>query len=149
MVDGRYKVDVFVTGQSSFYQEVSIDCCFEPVINITESGIDSGEHLDLKSWYCDNLTMSIGTENQEMLFSRAANELDMPRWYQSFYKEQYYDNYIIINTPEYLDYGIRVSFPGIIKKEKAKFTFCIAWLNMREAGTEEIYTWFAADPTLS
>ncbi|WP_110933549.1 hypothetical protein [Paenibacillus bouchesdurhonensis] len=149
MVDRRYKVDAFVTGIASFYQEVNIDCYFEPVIKITESSIESGECIDIKSWYCCNLKLSIGTEDQEMLFTRAAYELEMPRRYKSFFKEQRFDNCIIINTPEYLDHGIRVSFPDIMEVEKVKFTFGIAWLEMKDADTEDIYTWFAADPSLA
>ncbi len=46
----------------------------------------------------------------------------------------------------YIDYGLKV----ILSKEAhlQQIIFGIAWVSMRDKEVEDIYTWFAADPTL-
>lgn len=46
----------------------------------------------------------------------------------------------------YIDYGLKVN----ISKEAhlQQIAFGIAWISMKDKETEDIYTWFAADPTL-
>jgi hypothetical protein len=47
---------------------------------------------------------------------------------------------------EYIDTGLRITVPTHASSQQ--FIFGIAWLTMNDVETEDIYTWFAADPTL-
>lgn len=83
-----------------------------------ESNIESGEKLEMISFYCKNTKLSIGTEG-----------------------EIQYINY------SYLANGIQIEVSNEFFLKKVVFN--VAWLTMTDSDVEDIYTWFAADPTIN
>lgn len=155
-VDKRFKIQVYVRSIKDLNQELHIECKFNPINNLIDSGIrngrdtgiESGENIDLKSWYYKTLKLSIGTEDDCALYNRAVNSKDMPKRLKQYFDEKYCNGYIVVNTPKYLDYGIRVSLPNLESGEYAVIIFAAAWINMTNPDIQDIYTWFAADVTM-
>ncbi|WP_276379974.1 hypothetical protein [Flavobacterium sp. H4147] len=61
IVDDRYRITVYIDGSQI---PISIECKFADSTIFSESTVESGERLALKSWYKDNLKISIGTEDE-------------------------------------------------------------------------------------
>ena len=115
-VDGRYQVNIDVnnTGNSAW-----IDCLLNNKNQIA-GGIESGEGMEMISFQCNEVKLSIGT---------------------------------ISGLPGikycYLNNGIRLEFDSNIGAQERQIQFFIAWLKINNPEREQIFTWFAADPTLA
>jgi hypothetical protein len=155
-VDKRFKIQVYVRIIKDLNEELHIECKFNPINNVIDSGIrngidtgiESGENLDLKSWHYKSLKLSIEAEDGCSLYNRAVHSKDMPKRLEEYFDEKYCDGYILVNTPKYLDYGIRVSLPNLESGEYAIIMFGTAWINMTSPDIQDIYTWFVADVTM-
>lgn len=121
---GRYTIKVELLPDGKTHE---IQCRIKNHIASEQDGIESGERLELKSFYRDSCKVSIGMEGEADYFidGTRAGSYD-------------YDN-------EYLEDGVAyITFPDTETKE---FVFGIAWI---EDVNEEndVQTWFGADPTI-
>lgn len=106
----------------------TISCRIKDYTPSQEDGIESGERLELKSFYKGQTKLSIGMEGEAGYFydgTRASDTYD-------------YDN-------EYLDDGVQYV---IMKDTKTSvYKFGVAWIdNVNDEN--DIQTWFGADPTI-
>jgi hypothetical protein len=60
-VDDRYKISVNI---NDLKVPLSFECQFDTKVVFSDSGINSGERLALKTWEKNNLMFSIGTEDE-------------------------------------------------------------------------------------
>lgn len=115
-VDGRYRVNIDVkdTGNGAW-----IDCLLDNKNQIA-GGIESGEGMEMISFQCNEVKLSIGT---------------------------------ISGLPGikycYLNNGIRLKFDSDNGVQVKQIQLFIAWLKIHDPEREQIFTWFAADPTLA
>ena len=104
-----------------------IYCTLEGInFNVIESYNESGERLECKAFYQDDIKLSIGIEaDTEYIDGKRVSSYD-------------YDG---VNLHNGLGYHV---FP-ITKSQK--FVFGVAWINKYNE-TNEVQTWYAADPTI-
>ena len=117
-VSGRYKAIIKTT---DFLLPFSCTCEFSAHPEYDDTNVEPGEQLVLKSWYRDNLKISIGTEDDEN------NDKGF--------------------SVECLDDGLRIIANRTYKMNE--LVFCVAWTYLSDVEKEDIYTWFAADPSYS
>ena len=124
-VDGRYCIEVnFLPDGKSHV----ISCKIKDYISSKEDGIESGEQLELKSFYRHNTKLSIGMEGEAGCYpdgTRASDVYD-------------YDN-------DYMDDG--VSYLILEETKTTRYVFGVAWIENVTA-ENDVQTWFGADPTL-
>lgn len=123
-LDGRYSIEIhFVPDEN----EHTITCRIKSYSGSEKDGIESGENLELKSFYKNNVKLSLGMEGDSGYISgkRISDSYD--------YDNGYWDDavqYLILSTTK-----------------THKYVFGIAWIeNCNE--DNDIQTWFGADPTL-
>lgn len=114
-IDGRYAIIVPFAPNGDCH---TIACQIENYSASLNDGIESGEYLELKSFYKENVKLSIG-----MIGDSGLSTFD-------------YEN-------EYLDDG--VAYLILPKTKTEKFVFGVAWLN-NCTEENEVQTWFGADP---
>lgn len=123
-LDGRYyiKVELIPDGQSH-----EIQCCIKNHIVSSRDGIESGERLELKSFYHDLYKLSIGMEGDSGYLENGIRIGDYD-----------YDN-------EYTDNGVKYMI--LPDTKTSVFIFGIAWIdNVND--NNDVQTWYGADPTL-
>lgn len=123
LVDGRRLIEV--TLQPEEREEFTFTCRFRPSLKITDSSIETGEFLELKSWYQDDFKWSIGAVDEDWLLSLRKVDL---------------------MEVEYLENGISLKIRGLAKDEPFMLPFGVAWKLLKDPAEEDIYTWFAASP---
>lgn len=121
---GRYAITVELLPDGKDHE---IQCHIKNHVVSDMDGIESGERLELKSFYHNSCKVSIGMEGEAGYLSDGtrAGSYD-------------YDN-------EYLEDGVSyITFSDTVTKD---FVFGIAWI---EDVNEEndVQTWFGADPTI-
>ncbi|MEG1956750.1 MAG: hypothetical protein RR071_03335 [Lachnospiraceae bacterium] len=124
-LDGRYYICVPFVPDGRKHE---IACFIKNYLPSENDDIESGERLELKSFYAKSCKLSIGMEGESGYFSdgyRLSTTYD-------------YDN-------EYTENGVKY----IIFAETAtdRYSFGIAWIN-RVNEENDVQTWFGADPTL-
>lgn len=105
-----------------------ISCKIKDYISSKEDGVESGERLELKSFYRDNIKLSIGMEGDAGYYpdgTRASDVYD-------------YDN-------DYMEDG--VSYLILEETKTTRYVFGVAWIENVTA-ENDVQTWFGADPTL-
>lgn len=122
-VDGRYLIEVRMVPQQA--QRHIFTIRFTPSLIISDAGVETGEHLELKSWFSGNLKLSLGTADEDWL--RALRKVELSK-------------------VEYLDHGITLQIDGIPAGEEFMLPFGVAWQEMQDREEEEHHTWFAAAP---
>lgn len=123
-VEGRYAIQVSFVPDG---REHIISCKIRDYKPSEMDDIESGENLELKSFYNGGAKLSIGMEGD----SGYINGERISTIYD-------YDN-------EYQDDGVDYVILGVTKTQI--FTFGIAWIdNCTE--NNEVQTWFGADPTI-
>lgn len=123
-IDGRYKI--IIEYENDMFPHL-IYCALEGIdFNSIKSYNESGEGLDCKAFYQDNIKLSIGIEaDTDYIDGKRISRYD-------------YDNVHLHNS---LGYHI---FPTT---KSQKFVFGVAWIKgYNEAN--EVQTWYAADPTI-
>ena len=124
-VSGRYaiKIDFIPAGKIH-----TISCKIKGHVSSKKDGIESGEQLELKSFYKDNTKLSIGMEGESGYY---ADGMCVSDRYD-------YDNKYMGDSVLYL----------LMKETKTtKYVFGIAWIE--NVTTEnDVQTWYGADPTL-
>ncbi len=115
-VNGR--VELLVENLESYGKSVNVECGFKSLKNEQYGSSESGEQLEMISFYDGDYKLSIGVED----------EIDGLAYSLS--------NCSIV---------IRVNDTSHISNLK----FRVAWIDMKDSKVEDIYTWFAADPTIS
>ena len=124
-IGGRFCIEVLCKPDG---KQHTITC---RIMNYTPSehdGIESGERLELKSFYKGKIKLSIGMEGDEGYYPDGTRVSDI---YD-------YDN-------EYLKDG--VSYLIMEHTKTTKYVFGVAWIE--NVTTEnEVQTWYGADPTL-
>lgn len=123
-LNGRYAIVINFTPDNN---EHIISCKIKGYIPSGNDGIEKGEGLECKSFYNNNVKLSIGMEGDTIYFQNGerCSEYD-------------YDNGYLCN-------GV---FYHIFKSTKTeKYVFGISWINncSEQNDTE---TWFGADPTM-
>lgn len=96
-------------------------------ISSKEDEIESGERLELKSFYKEKSKLSIGAEGDTGYDSNGIRIASYD-----------YDN-------EYLNNGLQ--YVILPETKTTHYTFAIAWLNATNQ-INEVQTWYGADPTL-
>lgn len=120
---GRYKIVVDFIPDSKKH---SISCCIKTHIPSQEDFIETGERLELKSFYKDKIKLSIGMEGDTgYIGNQRCSEYD-------------YDN-------DYLNNGATYEILDFTKTRR--FIFGIAWIECIDEDTD-LQTWNGADPTL-
>lgn len=121
-VDGRYLIEVRVRPLKKQLHIFTVR--FTPSLEITHAYVETGEHLELKSWFSSNFKWGIGAVDTEWLVSlRKVNLTDV----------------------EYLDDGITLRIGEIPVNEPFMLPFGVAW--KESADLEDASTWFAASPS--
>lgn len=121
-LQGRYyiKVEFAPDGQAH-----EIQCCLKNHIVSNRDGVESGERLELKSFYHKSYKLSIGTEGEAYYLENETRNYD-------------YDN-------EYTENGVKYIIRP--KTKTSVFVFGIAWIdNVND--DNDVQTWYGADPTL-
>ncbi|WP_033541300.1 hypothetical protein [Planococcus sp. CAU13] len=122
-VDGRWLIEVRLTPQK--VQRHIFTIRFTPSLTISDAEIETGEALELKSWYCGNLKLSLGAVDEDWL--RALRKVEL-------------------TEVEYLDYGITLRIDGIPAGEEFMLPFGVAWQEMQNLEEEAHHTWYMAAP---
>ena len=124
-LDGRYLICISFVPDG---RKHVITCYIEDYLPSEKDDIESGENLELKSFYAKSCKLSIGMEGESGYYadgSRVSTVYD-------------YDN-------EYTKNGVKyVILPETITH---KYNFGIAWIN-NVTNDNDVQTWFGADPTL-
>ena len=123
-VEGRYAIQVSFVPDG---REHIISCKIRDYKTSEMDDIESGENLELKSFYNGGAKLSIGMEGD----SGYINGERISTIYD-------YDN-------EYQDDGVDYVILGVTKTQI--FTFGVAWIN-NCTENNEVQTWFGADPTI-
>lgn len=124
-VDGRYSIEVNFLPDGKFHD---ISCKIKDYISSKEDGIESGERLELKSFYRYNTKLSIGMEGDAGYYPDGTRSSDM---YD-------YDN-------DYMEDG--VSYLILEETKTTKYVFGVAWIE-KVTTENDVQTWFGADLTL-
>ncbi len=122
-LDGRYSIRVKFDPDGFAH---IISCCIANYFPSEEDGIESGERLELKSFYTNKSKVSIGME-----------------------ADLGYINKQRISTYDY-DAGYLkngVYYELLPETQTQEYIFGIAWLNTC-SDENDVQTWFGADPTL-
>lgn len=130
---------------SNAHSNLKLDCELKPNNTVTRSDIDSGEHLDAVCIEGDTHVLNIGTEDGEMMKSRAISNDDMPSRLSS---ELGYSSANISFT-NYTDFGFETIVPELMKDESIYFHY-LAAVNSRKKSKDypdedDISTHFAVD----
>jgi hypothetical protein len=101
---------------------------------VLNNDIESGEGLI--SYMCENnqFKLSIGTEDEEFLASRASTQKWMPHRFEDIFSK----NSVI----EFIPNGLKVVFSSLEANEIVKIQFIMAWSSKTH---NELSTWFAVE----
>lgn len=124
----------------------------DPQVNTTFSS-DTGECLDATEIENEIYHLHIGTEDAEVLQSRAKLGDLMPQrfnnllgWHWNKIKQQFDFCY---SFTEYIDFGFKINIPKLFKGEKIYFHFLVATNPIQDSqensGYMDISTWLAVD----
>ena len=122
-VGGSYLIEVRVTPLKKQLHIFTIR--FTPSMEITDACVETGEHLELKSWISGNFKWSIGAADEDWLLVL---------------------RHVDLKDVEYLDDGISLKIDGIPAGEEFVLPFGVAWKEMQDRKEEEHHTWYAAAP---
>lgn len=120
-VDGRRLIEVRLTPGKS--QRYIFTIRFMPSLQISDAEVETGEHLELKSWFSGNFKWSFGAVDKD--------------WLQALRK-------VTLTEVEYLDHGITLRIDGIPAGEEFMLPFGVAWQEADDPANEN--TWFVAAP---
>lgn len=123
-LNGRYKIEIEFIPDGKNH---TISCCLKNHIKSEEDYIETGENLELKSFYLNTTKLSIGMEGDTGYFADGTR-----------ISEYDYDN-------GYLDNGVKYEILSITKT--SLYVFGIAWIN-NVNDENDLQTWFGADPTI-
>lgn len=122
-LNGRYCITVILRPDG---REHRLSCIIKDYQPSTDDEVESGERLELKSFYCNGTKLSIGMEgNSGYVDGERISEYD-------------YNN-------EYLEDGVEYELLRFTCT--ARYVFGIAWIENYSA-KNGIQTWFGADPTM-
>lgn len=124
-VDGRFciKVEFVPDGERH-----AISCIIKSHIPSDKDGVESGERLELKSFYKGHSKLSIGMEGETGYFADGTRAFDT------------YDY-----DTEYLEDGVRYVINEDTKTDR--YVFGVAWIE-NVTDDNDVQTWFRADPTM-
>lgn len=125
-LSGRYIINVYFEPDGN---EHRISCCIGNYKKTSRDEIETGENLELKSFYKDNIKLSIGMEGDTSYSKDLEREVN-------YYE---YDN-------GYLDNGVEYRLLKHTTKKFKNYTFAIAWIENYNK-ENEVQTWLGADPT--
>ncbi len=123
-LDGRYAIVIPFSPDQSHH---TISCRIRDYKSAAEDSIESGENLELYSFFQNGVKLSLGMEGEEGCID---NGLDSPYDYDT----------------QYLADGVQYRVLPTTKTEE--FVFGVAWLS-RVTGENDVQTWFGADPSLT
>ena len=111
-------------------EELTLKCYLKPTCNVTSES-DTGECLDALAIESETKVMHLGTEDADVLCSRAKNS----------------NNFL--SPTEYLDYGFKTNISTLEESEVVYFQYLYA-LNSRKKSEqypneEDVSTWFAVE----
>lgn len=124
-VTARYSIEVKFAPDGL---EHSIACRLKSHVPLSDSYPEPGEHLELMSFFRDNIKLSIGIESES--------------YYVGGKRESDYDY-----DGEWLDDGVQYC---ILRSTKtSKYIFGVSWIESDnlESNEIEVQTWYGADPT--
>lgn len=123
---GRYCIKIKFIPDGAPHE---IACCIKGHVPTDRDDIESGERLEIKSFYQERCKVSIGMEGDSGYYYEGPNLIRLDTYD--------YDN-------EYLENGVKyVILPFTTTSE---YLFGIAWLdNVSE--DNDVQTWYGADPT--
>ncbi|MBX0315271.1 hypothetical protein [Planococcus glaciei] len=122
-VDGRLLIEITVSPER--VAKLTFSCRFHTAFKITGSDVETGEHLELKSWYHDKLKWRIGTVDGE--------------WLAAFHQ-------VTMEKIDYLEDDLSATLLGIPVNESFLLPFAVSWKTMKDPEAEDHYTWFMANP---
>ena len=124
-LNGRYAISVHFKPNG---KEHFITCRIQSYVATDRDYVETGERLELKSFFKNDVKMSIGMEGETGYFPDSNRLSD-------YYD---YDN-------EYLSDGVQFHIFSNTKTQD--FVFGIAWINVATS-ENEVQTWYGADPTM-
>jgi hypothetical protein len=118
----------------------NLDCEFHAVLHPKETfkiegGVNSGEGLEAFTWDNKLFNLSLGTQDGATLVHRSKINDRMPNCFDAE------DEMSQHNIVQYLNNGINVPIPKIMKEELCQVHFAIAWAKYND----DYSTWFAVD----
>ena len=124
-VDGRFSIKVEFVPDGERH---AISCIIKSHIPSDKDGVESGERLELKSFYKGHSKLSIGMEGETGYFADGTRAFDT------------YDY-----DTEYLEDGVRYVINEDTKTDR--YVFGVAWIE-NVTDDNDVQTWFGADPTM-
>lgn len=100
---------------------------------------ESGEGLVAQSFQSHNMRLTIGTEDEERLLTRASLNDGLP---VRLYTQQAINSEVVT----YLQNGLAISLPSLLKGEIGQVQFTVAWTSVEK--NDPLATWFAVDAPL-
>ncbi|WKB34683.1 hypothetical protein QS257_11975 [Terrilactibacillus sp. S3-3] len=100
--------------------------------------MESDEFFVQKCWYSQqNVKLVIGCWDDHALpfFS---DKINIPERLTAYFETHH--------SVEWDKTGITVEWPGLAKGETIKFVFAAAWVTLNDDKSNDIETWYAADP---
>lgn len=113
-------------------------CKFKPTTKV-DGGPESGEYLDAQGWASEKHILSLGTDDSEYLNFRA-NKNIIPKRFAT-------NNPDGLSWVNYIDNGLEIEVPNLLKNEHIELRFSVAWKN-KDPTKEDISTWYAVDLAL-
>ena len=124
-VDGRFCIKVEFVPDGKRH---AISCIIKSHIPSDKDGVESGERLELKSFYKGHSKLSIGMEGETGYFADGTRAFDT------------YDY-----DTEYLEDCVRYVINEDTKTDR--YVFGVAWIE-NVTDDNDVQTWFRADPTM-
>lgn len=114
---------------------IKFNCYLDPTQEI-KGFPESGENLLAQSWEAEGIKLSIGTEDEDCLISRALAENRLPRRFGE-------EELLVGKICEYTENGMSLFLPEFLQNESGQVQFAVAWSDL--SNTDPAATWFAVD----
>lgn len=139
-VDKRWMITIRIAAKKSFTSHFFMNCYLNPQCVIMDDDMESDEFFVQKCWYSQqNVKLAIGCWDDHAL-SFFSNKLNIPKRLTDYFETGTH------HTVEPDKNGITVEWPGLTKGETIKFVFAAAWVTLSGDKSNDIETWYAADP---
>lgn len=141
-------INILVNGEKSNYElreltkvgkNFLVDERFEVIVDIPQNANkDTMIECKITDSYVNNIKRIVESGEQLVLISLYSDNLKLSIGTEDKTPNIFYT---------YTNYGLSITVPKDTNMQR--IVFRIAWINMHNKAMEDIYTWFAADPTLN
>lgn len=122
---------------NTYQQDLLFTAEWSPGYSWQEGSPDSGEGLYAKTWRGENITVSVGTEDNEAFAYRAFHNVLLPSHLENYFKQDFFNDPIHYNLQET---GLPVPITSLLAGEVCQVHFSVAWSN---GSPDDASTWYA------